>query len=60
LSGDAATELIATGKAAFGDAFNAVLGTTAALLIATALAVLSRNRGTPRAAHAGGSARSLS
>jgi DHA2 family multidrug resistance protein-like MFS transporter len=60
LSGDAATGLIANAQAAFGDAFNAVLGTTAALLIATALAVLWRNRGTPGAARAGGSAQSLS
>ena len=50
LSGEAATRLIANAQAALGDAFNAVLGTTAALLIATALAVLWRNRGRAGAA----------
>lgn len=40
LSGDAAMQLVASAHAAFGHAFNAVMGTTAGLLMLTALVVL--------------------
>ncbi|QEI04915.1 MFS transporter [Pigmentiphaga aceris] len=44
LSGDAAAQLVLSAQAAFGNAFDAVMGTTAVLLLATALGVLWRNR----------------